>query len=356
MSSRGSRRPKNKLGLKLNVNCETQKTDNANQVTKVEIDENERMRLMAFLADKGKITDPKKTDFTRLKEIGFGSAGIVYKVQHNQTALIMAQKIIRLDVKQQVRTQIVRELQVLHECNSPYIVGYFGAFQDEGEINILMEYMDCGSFDKICKKVKRVPVDILSKITKAVINFCNEGRLILPSHQSSGDTQRFLTSLISDIKPSNILLNSNGEIKVCDFGVSGKLIDSMANTFVGTRSYMAPERLKGSEYTVRSDIWSLGVVIVELATGRYPYPPIPLEKLELLYKNDCENPEEELAMAPEKDLSLFELLGYIVDSDPPRLLEPFFSHDISDFKHAFVTKYPEISVTDWIQKEAIDIE
>uniref|UniRef100_A0A6B2G608 Dual specificity mitogen-activated protein kinase kinase 1 (Trinotate prediction) n=1 Tax=Myxobolus squamalis TaxID=59785 RepID=A0A6B2G608_MYXSQ len=149
----------------------------------------------------------------------------------------------------------------------------------------------------------------------------------------------------------------------------------MANTFVGTRSYMAPERLKGSEYTVRSDIWSLGLVIVELATGRYPYPPIPLEKLELLYKNDCENPEEELAMASEKDLSLFELLGYIVDSDPPRLLEPFFSHDISDFvcqclknypaeradletllKHAFVTKYPEISVTDWIQKEAIDIE
>ena len=47
-----------------------------------------------------------------------------------------------------------------------------------------------------------------------------------------------------DVKPSNILVNSAGEIKICDFGVSGKLIDSMANTFVGTRSYMSPERLQ----------------------------------------------------------------------------------------------------------------
>ena len=47
-----------------------------------------------------------------------------------------------------------------------------------------------------------------------------------------------------DVKPSNILVNSQGEIKICDFGVSGQLIDSVANSFVGTRSYMSPERLQ----------------------------------------------------------------------------------------------------------------
>jgi serine/threonine protein kinase len=47
-----------------------------------------------------------------------------------------------------------------------------------------------------------------------------------------------------DVKPSNVLVNSQGEIKICDFGVSGQLIDSMANSFVGTRSYMSPERLQ----------------------------------------------------------------------------------------------------------------
>ena len=51
-----------------------------------------------------------------------------------------------------------------------------------------------------------------------------------------------------DVKPSNILVNSQGEIKICDFGVSGQLIDSMANSFVGTRSYMSPERLQVSYF------------------------------------------------------------------------------------------------------------
>ena len=54
-----------------------------------------------------------------------------------------------------------------------------------------------------------------------------------------------------DVKPSNILVNSQGEIKICDFGVSGQLIDSMANTFVGTRSYMSPERLQVSNFLLQ---------------------------------------------------------------------------------------------------------
>ncbi|KNC73887.1 hypothetical protein SARC_13554, partial [Sphaeroforma arctica JP610] len=55
---------------------------------------------------------------------------------------------------------------------------------------------------------------------------------------------------------------------VCDFGVSGQLVNSIANTFVGTRSYMAPERLLGGPYAVQSDIWSLGLSIMEMAIGR----------------------------------------------------------------------------------------
>ena len=51
-----------------------------------------------------------------------------------------------------------------------------------------------------------------------------------------------------DVKPSNVLVNTNGDIKLCDFGVSGQLINSMAQSFVGTRSYMAPERLQGDTH------------------------------------------------------------------------------------------------------------
>lgn len=77
-------------------------------------------------------------------------------------------KLIHLEVKPAIRNQILRELTVLHECNSPYIVGFYGAFNSDGEINICMEYMDGGSLDLVLRKVTRIPEPILGKITEAV--------------------------------------------------------------------------------------------------------------------------------------------------------------------------------------------
>lgn len=74
-----------------------------------------------------------------------------------------------------------------------------------------------------------------------------------------------------DIKPSNVLINSRGSIKLCDFGVSGELVNSIADTFVGTSTYMAPERIQGEKYTVKSDVWSFGLTIMELAIGKFPF-------------------------------------------------------------------------------------
>lgn len=74
-----------------------------------------------------------------------------------------------------------------------------------------------------------------------------------------------------DLKPSNILVNSKGNIKLCDFGVSSELEGSIAETFVGTGTYMAPERIQGSPYTVKSDVWSVGLTLMELAIGKFPF-------------------------------------------------------------------------------------
>lgn len=74
-----------------------------------------------------------------------------------------------------------------------------------------------------------------------------------------------------DIKPSNVLVNSQGQIKLCDFGVSSELVNSMAETFVGTSTYMSPERISGGQYNVRSDVWSLGITLLELAIGYFPW-------------------------------------------------------------------------------------
>jgi mitogen-activated protein kinase kinase len=73
------------------------------------------------------------------------------------------------------------------------------------------------------------------------------------------------------VKPSNILLSHTGALKLCDFGVSGELINSIADTFVGTSTYMSPERIQASPYTVKSDVWSLGITLLELGGGQYPW-------------------------------------------------------------------------------------
>lgn len=105
-----------------------------------------------------------------------------------------------------------------------------------------------------------------------------------------------------DIKPSNILVNSRGQIKLCDFGVSGELVNSVADTFVGTSTYMAPERIQGEKYTVKSDVWSFGLSIMELAIGKFPFAA-----------------SEQLSDAESAPAGILDLLQQIVHEPAPKL-------------------------------------
>jgi len=121
-----------------------------------------------------------------------------------------------------------------------------------------MEYMDVGSLDWVSRTLGPIRVDVLGKISEAVLG----GLAYLYS------AHRIMHR---DLKPSNILVNSKGNIKLCDFGVSSELEGSIAETFVGTGTYMAPERIQGSPYTVKSDVWSVGLTLMELAIGKFPF-------------------------------------------------------------------------------------
>ena len=143
----------------------------------------------------------------------------------------------------------------MHDCHSEYIVSCFGSFLAEPNICICMEFMDKGSFDAIYKKIGAIDINVVCMVANSVL----EGLMYLYDvHRiiHRGACARcvcggftwcnpsfvcFLTNLHlkKDIKPSNILCNSQGSIKLSDFGVSGELINSLANTFVGTSVYMS---------------------------------------------------------------------------------------------------------------------
>ncbi|CAI5798917.1 specificity mitogen-activated kinase kinase 2 [Podarcis lilfordi] len=165
------------------------------KLEELELDEQQKKRLEAFLTQKAKVGELKDDDFERISELGAGNGGVVTKVQHKPSGLIMARKLIHLEIKPAIRNQIIRELQVLHECNSPYIVGFYGAFYSDGEISICMEHMDGGSLDQVLKEAKRIPEDILGKVSIAVLRGL---AYLREKHQI----------MHRDVKPSNILVNS----------------------------------------------------------------------------------------------------------------------------------------------------
>ncbi|CAJ1080506.1 dual specificity mitogen-activated protein kinase kinase 4b isoform X2 [Xyrichtys novacula] len=277
----------------------------------------ERLRTHSIESSgKLKISPEQHCDFTAedlrdLGEIGRGAYGSVNKMVHKPTGLIMAVKRIRSTVDEKEQKQLLMDLDVvMRSSDCPYIVQFYGALFREGDCWICMELMST-SLDKFYKYVycaldDVIPEEILGKITLATVKALNH-------------LKENLKIIHRDIKPSNILMDRRGNIKLCDFGISGQLVDSIAKTRdAGCRPYMAPERIDPSAsrqgYDVRSDVWSLGITLYELATGRFPYP---------------------------KWNSVFDQLTQVVKGEPPQLSnseERQFSPKFISFVNLCLTK------------------
>lgn len=113
-----------------------------------------------------------------------------------------------------------------------------------------------------------------------------------------------------DVKPSNLLLSSSGQLKISDFGTSSQLSNSMSKclSWVGTVTYMSPERIRGDSYTFNTDVWSLGLLVLECALGRYPYPPVQQQHQQ---HGAGEGGVATAAPPPPPKLGFWELLEYI---------------------------------------------
>ncbi|KAK1342384.1 hypothetical protein QTO34_015149 [Cnephaeus nilssonii] len=205
------------------------------------------------------------------------------------------------------------------------------------DVFIAMELMGTCA-EKLKKRMQGpIPERILGKMTVAIV------KALYYLKEKHGVIHR-------DVKPSNILLDERGQIKLCDFGISGRLVDSKAKTrSAGCAAYMAPERIDPPDptkpdYDIRADVWSLGISLVELATGQFPY-------------KNCKTD--------------FEVLTKVLQEEPPLLPSHMgFSGDFQSFvkdcltkdhrkrpkynkllEHSFIKRYEtlEVDVASWFK-------
>ncbi|KAG2345578.1 kinase-like protein [Suillus weaverae] len=234
-----------------------------------------------------------------LSRLGEGQGGAVHKVRDRRNNFILARKTIT--TREAPLKQLERELSISATSKHHNIIRFYGAYMSpsSSEVKVMMEYCAGLSLEAVGKRIKEKNARISEKVAGRIAEGVLQGLSYLHS----------LKTIHRDIKPSNILLTGEGVVRLCDFGVSGELVRSMAGTFTGTSFYMAPERISGKEYSIRADVWSTGITLLELVQNRYPFP---------------------------EDLTSIELIVYITQGQPPQLTDEegdniVWSDEMKDF-------------------------
>ncbi|KAI8914310.1 kinase-like domain-containing protein [Gorgonomyces haynaldii] len=232
------------------------------------LSESQVMEKLKALVTKG---DPGVL-YTKVKKIGQGASGSVYTARSNRDGRMVAIK--QMDLPAQHRKDLlVNEIIVMKESQHPNIVNYLDSFLFRTELWVVMELMEGGTLTDIIDNntLTETQISAITEETTKGLSHLHQRNII---HR--------------DIKSDNVLLDAQGHVKITDFGFCAKLSADRSKraTMVGTPYWMAPEVVKQKEYGAKVDVWSLGIMAIEMIEGEPPYlEEEPLKALYLIATN-----------------------------------------------------------------------
>lgn len=270
-------------------------------------------------------------DWTKASVLGTGAYSTCYQARDVQTGTLMAAKqitFLRNSEEEQERVeQLIREeVLLISKLQHPHVVRMYGAIQEGAHINLFVEWMPGGSLASLLDKhgVFTEPV---------LLRYLHQILLGLDYLHSAGILHR-------DLKGANVLVDTSGHhLRIADFGAAARMMSKSTvpgefqGQLQGTIAFMAPEVLRGDSYGRTCDIWSLGCLIIEMATGRPPWGAADLSNhLTLIFRIACAQgpPQVPDTLSPAlRDLSLrcLELDPTLRPSARELLLHPVF-HDM----------------------------
>jgi eukaryotic-like serine/threonine-protein kinase len=245
-------------------------------------------------------------DYEILNELGAGGMGKVYKVRNLISDRIEAMKILLPDLagRQELAARFLREIKLLASLNHPNIAQLRTAFTNENQLVMIMEYVEGVSMATRLSGSSISVADALNYIDQVLsaLSYAHQQNVI---HR--------------DIKPGNMMLTPQGVVKVMDFGIARSSTDltlTIAGTSLGTINYMSPEQVKGEPTDPRSDLYSVGVFLYEMVTGKKPFEAGSDYSIMSAHVNEAPRPPADLQ--PGLSSALNEIILMAIAKDPAR--------------------------------------
>ena len=233
--------------------------------------------------------------------IGSGAAGTVFLATSTEGGTKYAIK--KMKLTQQNTPLFAAEVQIMKNSIHPNVVRFYESYIVRNELFVVMEYMDGGCLADIIEQSGTI------KLTEPQIAF------VLQSVLQGLGYIHSLHRIHRDIKSDNMLLSTLGDVKLADFGYAAQLTEQKQkrNTIVGTPYWMAPEVIRGQNYDTKVDIWSTGIVMMEMVEGDPPYMDLPPLRALFLITTEGAPPLKNPQVLSD---DFKDFLGHALDMDP----------------------------------------